>query len=115
MKKILPILEVFMGSLSIVDTLVWVIFHRWFNESLRRLEPPIPERNMPSRILTVTPARNEEDNIGSMIESLQKQDYRNYTLVIVDDASTDNTPNIVKGYASRDSRIKINKNIYTNR
>lgn len=106
MEKVLFTLQVLVGLLSIIDTSIWVLFYKWFNDSLRKLEPPTPGDRIPDKVLIITPARNEEDNIGFMIESLQKQDYKNYTLVIVDDASTDNTPCIVKKYASRDGRIR---------
>lgn len=105
-EKVLFTLQVLVGLLSIIDTSIWILFYKWFNDSLRKLESPIPEDHVPDKVLIITPARNEEDNIGFMIESIQRQDYKSYTLVIVDDASTDNTPGIVKKYASKDSRIK---------
>jgi len=105
-EKVFFTLQVLMGLLGIADTLIWILFYKWLSDSLGELKPPTPGDRVPDKVLIITPARNEEDNIGSMIESLQKQDYKSYTLVIVDDASTDNTPNIVKKYASKDSRIK---------
>ena len=41
------------------------------------------------------------------IESILDQTFRDIEFVIVDDGSTDNTPAILKQYASNDSRIKI--------
>lgn len=49
---------------------------------------------------------NQELYIGECIESVQAQDYGHWEMMIVDDGSTDDTWNIVQGYASRDGRIR---------
>jgi glycosyltransferase involved in cell wall biosynthesis len=50
---------------------------------------------------------NTENTIGKCIDSLQKQTYPNLDIVIVDDASEDNSVNIIKKYAKKDKRIKL--------
>ena len=52
----------------------------------------------------VVPTYNRADLLGIAIESVLKQTYTYWELVIVDDGSTDNTANVVKGYA--DNRIR---------
>lgn len=54
----------------------------------------------------VMPAYNSEKYIGETIESVLAQTYQNWELLIVDDCSTDNTPNIVRSYLGKDSRVK---------
>lgn len=57
---------------------------------------------------------NGEKYIEDQLRSLVAQDYPNLEIVISDDCSTDNTWNILKLYASLDSRIKLlpqNKNV----
>ena len=44
----------------------------------------------------VVPARNEERNIRRCVESLLEQSYPNYEVIVVDDASTDDTPDILE-------------------
>ena len=59
------------------------------------------------------PVYNEGKFIDAAIESLLSQTYKNFILIISDNASTDQTPEICKHYAKRDSRviyIKHNKN-----
>jgi glycosyltransferase involved in cell wall biosynthesis len=53
-------------------------------------------------------AFNEEKNIGCCIESLLVQDFKDFELIIVDDASCDNTKAAVEKYA--DPRIKYYRN-----
>jgi teichuronic acid biosynthesis glycosyltransferase TuaG len=52
------------------------------------------------------PAYNARQYIAESIESVQKQTYTNWELLIVDDNSDDNTVEIIQGFAQKDSRIK---------
>ena len=61
----------------------------------------------------ITPAYNAEKYIKDTIESVIAQTYTNWEMIIVDDASVDNTKNIIKFYKEKDKRIKLialNKN-----
>lgn len=53
----------------------------------------------------VIPARNEERGVGRCLESARNQDHENLEIVILDDASTDQTPEIIAQQASEDKRI----------
>ena len=57
------------------------------------------------KISVVIPARNEEANLPQLLDSFMHQTYRNYEVVIIDDASTDRTWEIIESYMKRDSRI----------
>ncbi|WP_069133071.1 glycosyltransferase [Rhodohalobacter halophilus] len=41
------------------------------------------------------PARNEEMNIGNLLSTVLKQNYPNYEVIVLDDQSTDATPQII--------------------
>lgn len=51
------------------------------------------------------PVYNEEKHIGEAIESLLAQTYKNFILIISDNASTDKTGQICENYAKKDKRI----------
>jgi len=51
------------------------------------------------------PVYNEGKYIGETIESLLAQTYKNFILIISDNASIDQTPQICKHYAKKDKRI----------
>lgn len=53
------------------------------------------------------PARNEERNIENVIESIKKQNYPNYELIILNDNSIDNTYNIAKKAIQPIQKAKI--------
>ena len=61
----------------------------------------------------VMPAYNCAEYIAETIESVIKQTYEKWELIIVDDNSTDNTSSVVKNYMKNSHRIKyykLNKN-----
>lgn len=64
---------------------------------------------MNDKVSIVMPAYNAADYIKESIESVRKQTFTNWELVVVDDCSTDNTAEIVKKEAHIDSRIKYYK------
>ncbi len=59
------------------------------------------------RISILVPARNEEHNIGTCLDSLTALDYPDYEVIVLDDKSTDLTAEIVKGYSAKDDRVKL--------
>ena len=56
------------------------------------------------------PVYNRQDYIHDAIKSALAQAYENFELIVTDNCSTDNTPEIVKQYAQQDNRIKYFKN-----
>ncbi|URZ87764.1 glycosyltransferase family 2 protein [Floricoccus penangensis] len=50
---------------------------------------------------------NGEKYLSEQIESIQNQTFSDWTLLIRDDGSTDNTVDIIKKYVSEDNRIKF--------
>ena len=55
----------------------------------------------------VLPVYNGEKYLNESIDSVLKQTYKNWELIIVDDGSTDNSNKISNKYLSFDSRIKL--------
>jgi teichuronic acid biosynthesis glycosyltransferase TuaG len=55
----------------------------------------------------ITPSWNVERLIGETIESVQAQTFGDWELLIADDCSTDQTPDVVSRYAAADPRIKL--------
>lgn len=58
----------------------------------------------------VLPTYNGENFIAKAIESILKQTYTNFELVIVDDCSTDRTNQIINSFANKDGRIQVIRN-----
>jgi chlorobactene glucosyltransferase len=78
--------------------------------NLKSLKKPNAKSKVPQPaplISILIPARDEEDNIRTCVESLQRQDYPNYEILVLDDNSTDDTAAIVEEIASKDSRVRL--------
>ena len=58
-------------------------------------------------VSVIMPAYNSEKYIGEAIESVLNQSYKNWELIIVNDASCDNTESIIKEYAAKNSKIVL--------
>ena len=50
------------------------------------------------KVSVIVPVYNVEEYIEECIQSVIMQTYTNYELILVDDGSTDNSPNILKEY-----------------
>jgi glycosyltransferase involved in cell wall biosynthesis len=50
---------------------------------------------MDNKFIIIVPVYNAERYIDKCLDSILSQDYYNYELVVIDDCSSDNTPNIV--------------------
>lgn len=61
-------------------------------------------------ISVVIPTYNRADLIGETIRSLQKQEYDNYEIIIVDDGSTDNTDEVVNSLLDERTRFLKKEN-----
>jgi len=57
------------------------------------------------KVSIILPARNEENFIGNCLDSLIKQDYQNYEIIVIDDSSDDSTWKIISEYAKMNSNI----------
>ncbi|MDR9457055.1 MAG: glycosyltransferase family 2 protein [Salegentibacter sp.] len=62
------------------------------------------------KIYIIIPAYNEAGFIGETLQSLIDQTSKANRIVVVDDGSTDNTPNIVAEFASKYPEISLIKN-----
>ena len=70
------------------------------------VEPAQAPKNAPL-ISVCVPARNEEKNIEACVKALIAQTYPNFEVIILDDRSTDSTPQILSRLELTDSRISV--------
>ena len=71
--------------------------------------PALPKGKLSSNdfVSVLIPARNEENNIGNILNDLLHQDYKNIEILVFNDQSTDRTADIVITHAKQDPRIKL--------
>jgi len=78
--------------------------------NLRTLKTPNSSNKIPTPapfISVLIPARDEEANIEACLESLQRQDYPNFEILVLDDNSLDGTADVVSRIAAVDERVRL--------
>ena len=78
------------------------LFNFMSDPKLRRVN-----KHYQTLVSILIPVRNEEDNIIRLLNSIQKQDYLNYEVIILDDSSTDKTFSLCTAFCEKDERFKI--------
>lgn len=58
-------------------------------------------------ISVVMPCYNAEEFLGSAIESILNQTFKDFELIIVDDKAKDNSLQIAQEYAAKDARVRV--------
>ena len=61
-------------------------------------------------VSVITPCYNMEHFVSDTVQSVRNQTYTHWEMLIVCDASTDGTPDILRSLAAQDERIKITLN-----
>lgn len=59
------------------------------------------------RFSIIIPAYNVQEYIEKAINSVLEQDFKDYELIVVNDASTDDTSEVVKKYEERYDNVKL--------
>ena len=62
------------------------------------------------KVSVIIPAYNCEKVVGEAIEGILNQTFKDWELIICDDASTDSTVSVLEKYEQLDGRIRILRN-----
>lgn len=62
------------------------------------------------QISIIIPAYNTQEYLGETLRSVLAQSFTDFEVLVVDDASTDDTYRVAKDYAARDKRIRCFRN-----
>ena len=70
-----------------------------------------PQKTTPKRIpiSVIVCAKNEEENVSKFIPLLAEQDYPDFEIVLIDDASSDNTLELFEAYEKQYPNIRLVK------
>lgn len=91
---------------------IWPIRHLvliWALPKLDFLGPDSPrfESPDPPLVSAIIPAKDEEETIADCLATVQAQSYLNLEILVVDDRSNDRTPEIARGIAEVDPRVRL--------
>ena len=59
------------------------------------------------KVSILIPARDEESNILNLLQSIQKQDYENYEVIVLDDNSSDDTYQLCASFAKKHAQFNV--------
>jgi chlorobactene glucosyltransferase len=105
---ILDIVNYFLAVIMLSVSVAWtfLIKSMWvtFRDSPFLDKYNSKPHHMP-KVSVILPARNEEMFIEKCINSLLEQDYENYEIIAIDDTSDDNTGEMIKKIAKKNSKV----------
>ena len=108
MDLITDIFNYFLVAILIGISGAWIFLIKSMTDSFR-LTPYLDKFKNTSKtnpkVSIIVPARNEEEFIGKCLDSLIKQDYENYEIIVIDDSSEDSTGKIISEYAKKNPKI----------
>ncbi len=95
-------------SRSLSTSLTLLLAHTVWNAARWRRIPPGPggSARVP-QVAVLVPARDEEHNITRCVQSLLRQDYPSYTVIVLDDGSTDRTSQILHTLQALHPRLRV--------
>jgi glycosyltransferase involved in cell wall biosynthesis len=88
-------------AVTVVQVLYYLFFLRFVAHK------PAKETKTDLPISVVVCAKNESENLQRLIPLLLQQDYPTFELVVINDASYDDTLDVLEIFAEKDARIKI--------
>jgi len=99
----------FLQLLILLSFLAWVIVSYKYFQVIRKTPriSTLVGTGVHPKVSLIMPARNEEKYITAALTSVLNQRYRDYEIIVLDDASNDSTPSIIRGIANKDPRIKV--------
>jgi chlorobactene glucosyltransferase len=91
---------------------IWPIRHlvlTWALPKLDYLNPRSPRfaQPAPPLVSAIIPAKDEQDTLADCLDTVRAQSYPNLEILVVDDRSTDRTPEIARAIAEVDPRVAL--------
>jgi len=95
----------------LIMSMVWITgasYYFFYRETRERLNPDDPP-DLPHAppVTYIVPCHNEAPNIEETIDSLLNQDYAEFEIIAVNDASTDNTAAVLDSLAARHPELRV--------
>lgn len=91
----------------VLEAFTWPTIMAEYAALYRRAVAAHQERQAAPKVSVVMPCYNLAQYLPDAIQSVQAQSITNWELIVVDDASPDNTKEVVEAYSKDDERIRL--------
>lgn len=91
-------------ALLCVGLLNLCYYFGFFKFASAKFREPVKDNTKPVSVIVC--AKNEAENLRKFIPSILNQDYPNFELVLINDASSDETLDVIEEFQELDSRVK---------
>ena len=95
----------FFGAAFVVQGAYWLLLHAGFRRAQRPADPT-PEAALPP-ISVVVAVRDEATNLPTLLAALTRQTHPCYEIILVDDASDDATPEIIRAWQQNHATVRM--------
>ncbi|MDR5591065.1 glycosyltransferase [Christiangramia sp. SM2212] len=86
---------------SLVNLIYFFSFFSFSTSGIKnKLHPEVP-------VSIIICAKNEEENLRNFLPSILEQDYPDFEIIVINDASADNTLEVIEEFQNIDPRIKV--------
>jgi glycosyltransferase involved in cell wall biosynthesis len=92
-----------MATIACVSVMIYLL---WGFSQIKRLSNQPLTATQPS-LAIIIPVRNEEEDLEIALQSVCNINYDNYRIIVVNDRSTDHTPEILDNFAKRYPKITV--------
>lgn len=110
-KRMFPFSKAFLPATLATTALValWQYrrTRRSMSEARKPVPIPLPATSPPVSI--IVPMRNEAAHVDACLASLCAQEYPNFEIMVIDDGSSDETPQLLAQWARRDPRVRVHR------
>ncbi len=93
-------------ALFVIFTLIQLIYYLGVYAKILFHKDSSKEESGEIPVSVIICARNEEENLNNNLPAILEQDYKNFEVVVVNDASTDNSDLVLKKYAQKYPHLK---------
>ena len=89
----------------VASAVIQILYYLFFLSFINHKNSDKKKNNLPISVIIC--AKNEEDNLKKLLPKLLSQDYSTFQIVLINDASTDKTLEVMKSFKQNDARVKI--------
>ena len=99
-------LPILLFTLFVFSIIIQIVYFFWlFNIDLKSDSENLVVQNLPISI--VIAAKNEANNLSQLLDAIIDQNHRKYEVILVNDASTDDSLNIMLAYHKQHKNFKV--------